>query len=223
MVRRGVIFLAVLVGTAGGWGAGCVGPAHQIEPLPSEQVADTIYVVSHGWHAGIVFAPADTLRHLRLREQLPISTNYLEIGWGDAGYYPNPDPGLWALLRGGLWPTESVAHLIALDLPVKKYFPNREIVRLHLTRTQQRKLNRFFYEAFELDRDGSPIYVTDGLYPDSGFFEGQASYHVFHNCNHWVAEALQAAGFPMRPLFTLTRRQLMHQVRGVGHVVQEAR
>jgi uncharacterized protein (TIGR02117 family) len=200
-----------------------VGPAHQIDSLPREQVADTIYVVSHGWHAGIVFAPADTLRHLKLRERLPISTRYLEVGWGDAGYYPNPDPGLWALLRGGLWPTNSVLHLIALDLPVEKYFANREIVRLYLTHTQQKNLNRFLYEAFRLRDGGVPLYVTEGLYPASGFFEGRATYHLFHNCNHWVAEALEAAGFPMRPLFTLTRRQLMHQVRALGEVIQEAR
>ncbi len=223
MVRHGIVFIFLLAGTPLVSSTGCVGPAHQIDPLPPEQVADTIYVVSHGWHAGIVFAPADTLRHLRLRDRLPISTRYLEIGWGDAGYYPNPDPGLWALLRGGLWPTNSVVHLIALDLPVTEYFRNREIVRLQLTRTQQRNFNQFIYDAFKLDGNRSPIYITDGLYPDSGFFKGRANYHVFHNCNHWVAEALQAAGFPMRPFFTLTRRQLMHQVRGVGEVIQQAR
>lgn len=223
MDRRGFGLFSVILVALIVVGPGCVGPAHQLDPPPPEQVADSIYIVSHGWHAGIVIEPEDTLEALQLRERLPIATDYIEIGWGDAGYYPHPDPGVWTLLKAGLWPTNSVVHVIALDRRVDQYFRGREIVRLLLTRAQSEKLRQVIYEAFQLDAGDDPIYVTDGLYPESAFFKGSATYHLFHNCNHWVAEVLRAAGFPTRPLFAMTKRQLMHQIRPLGDVIQEER
>lgn len=216
-VAAGVLIAVVLTVVEG-----CVGPAAPREPLPAPQAAASIYIVSHGWHAGIVLNPTDPLQQLGLKQRLLLGAKYLEFGWGDAGYYPNPDPGLGALLKAGLWPTKSVVHVVAFDIPVTKFFPGSEVIRLELSAKEMAALNRFIYKSFRLEPHG-PVVVKAGLYGESAFYQSRLKYHLFHNCNHWVARAMKAAGLPTRPAFALTKRQLLAQLRPLGQVIQPSK
>ncbi|MFO7315144.1 DUF2459 domain-containing protein, partial [Rhodothermus marinus] len=52
-----------------------------------------------------------------------------------------------------------------------------------------------------------------GLYGrESFFYAAHGRYHLFNNCNHWVARALRAAGLPVHPGRTLTIRDLWRQI-----------
>lgn len=190
-------------------------PATAGDGLPRE-----IYVVNHGWHAGIAVAredvPAGALPDLDVLD----GAAYFEVGWGDAGYYPNPDPGLWALLRAALWPTPSVLHVAGLPRAPTAFFPGHQIVRLELSEEGGAALLAYIRSAFALDDEGGVQREGPGLYGDSRFYRGRDRYHLFNNCNHWVARALRAAGVPINPARALTATGLLRQVRAAGEIVQ---
>lgn len=209
MIRYGSL-LVVLTG----WLtlAGCLGPVGELYPPADTDSKRTIYVVQHSWHAGIVLASEHLSGDLRfLQDDFPGSTHF-EFGWGDARYYPAADPGIGLLLRAALWPTPSVVHVAALDRPPRRYFPRTEVIEVTLSAKGYGRLVEYLVSEFKED----PEAVASGLYGPSNFYAGHRYYHVFHNCNHWVARALRRAGCPITPLYALTVDNLMGQVRSFG-------
>ncbi len=199
--------LAALLGLSGCREAAGV----RFPPAPGEPVR-TVYVVDHGWHAGLVLRLAD------LPEGWPALDDfagaaYLEFGWGDAGYYPHPDPGAGDLLKAGLWPTASVLHVAGLRRPPAQAFPEREVLQVELSREGFDRLAGFVAATFARDAEGAVRARGAGLYGDSRFYAARGRYHVFNNCNHWTARALRAAGCPVTSAYTLTARELLRQVR----------
>jgi hypothetical protein len=45
-----------------------------------------------------------------------------------------------------------------------------------------------------------PEELGPGLYGTSLFFRANGTFHLFHVCNHWIADLLDAAGVPTAPL-----------------------
>lgn len=201
--------LAACSGSAAGYGAAELGP-----PTP-------IYIVGHGWHAGIVIRRADLEQgQWPEAQQAFVDAAYLEVGWGDAAYYPDPDPGLGTLLRAGLWPTPSVLHVAGLHRPPSRVFPYSQIIRVQLTPAQLDALVAFIRDEYARGAGRHIVRHGPGLYGTSWFYRGTTRYHVFNNCNHWVARALQAAGQAVHPPRALTLDALLRQVRTVGDIVQ---
>ena len=65
---------------------GCVG-SHSWQALPeSSEDERTIYVVSHGWHTGLIL-PYESLSALPDLEKVLGESTYYEFGWGDADFY----------------------------------------------------------------------------------------------------------------------------------------
>jgi hypothetical protein len=50
------------------------------------------------------------------------------------------------------------------------------------------------------------------LYGNSRFYPARGRFHIFRNCNTWVAEGLGVAGVPISR-FTITAGSVMAQVR----------
>jgi hypothetical protein len=57
---------------------------------------------------------------------------YLEIGWGDAGFYQSRHYTLALTARALLAPSKSVVHVVGFDPPPEQAFPRASIVLLHL-------------------------------------------------------------------------------------------
>jgi hypothetical protein len=183
------------------------GPSGQA-PMPVDST--TIYVVRHGWHAGIAIRrahlPADRLPDL---PGVP-ETRFLEVGWGERHYYPSPDPGVGTFLRAGAWPTGSVVHAVPISGSVRGAFPQQRILRIRIGARDLDRLAAFLRASLHVqppdaapdsiasDSATSPqaVPAAPGYYPDSRFFASPLRYHLFQNCNHWIAEALEAAGCP---------------------------
>lgn len=172
-----------------------------------------IFVVGHGWHIGIA-AARGVLPAARWPEQLdfPAGT-FLEVGWGDSAYYRAEDPGLGAALRAALRPSASVVHVAAFRRPPPEVFPRSEVIRLHVSAAGADSLAAFFHAAYARDEAGRPRPLGPGLYGESRFYAGQARYHLFRNCNAWVAHALVAAGCPLRPGGVVTAGDVLRQLR----------
>jgi len=189
-------------------------------PIPVD--SSTVYVVRHGWHAGIALRRAH-LPEGRLPELEGVpETRYLEVGWGETHYYPNPDPGVWTFLRAGAWPTGSVVHAVPVSGSVPDAFPQQTIIRLRLSADALDRLAAYVRASLRVAPGdsaapaGRAIPAAPGYYPDSRFFASGLSYHVFQNCNHWAAEALEAAGCSTARWRTLTVGRVLKQAERCG-------
>ncbi len=191
-------------------------------PAPAQEV-EPVYVVSHGWHAGLVIRRTDaTAVQWPEQDDFPDAT-FLEVGWGDRDFYQDPDPSLGDRLKGAFWPTPSVLHIVGFRREVTAYFPASEIIRIDLPEANVDSLAAYIHRAYARDEAGRPIPLGPGLYGQSRFYEGRERYHLRKNCNTWAARALRAAGVPLRPAEVLTAGDLLKQVRRFGKVIQEAR
>ncbi len=189
-------------------------------PVATPEV-EPIYLVSHGWHVGIVIRRTDaTAAHWPEQDDFPEAT-VLEVGWGDRDYYQDPDPGVGKLLKAGLWPTKSVLHVVGFSRRVTAYFPRSEIIRIDVPEAGVDSLAAYIHDAYARDDEGRPFALGPGLYGESRFYAGRQRYHVFKNCNTWAARALRAAGVRVRPAEILTADDLLAQARPFGETIQE--
>ncbi|MBL4941807.1 MAG: DUF2459 domain-containing protein [Colwellia sp.] len=181
----------------------------------------TIYLVNHGWHAGIVLHQSDMLdSDWPAIENFP-KAQYLEIGWGDSSFYQSADPHLGLILKAALLPTDSILHLVGFDDAVASYFPNSEIISITLTTSSFTQLSRTIATSFALNETAQVKSLGVGLYGNSHFYPSKERYHLFNTCNVWVAKALHSAGLPITPARAMSVQNLMYQVREFGKIIQE--
>lgn len=197
---------------------GCAAPI--VKPIPPGPVDATIYVVSHAGHTGIALRKADVPAGLwpELRD-FP-DARYLEVGWGDADYYPMPDPGLCTTLKAAFLPTDSVLHVVGFDTAVPRYFSGNEVVAIGVPRAAAANLARYIDDAYRRSDAAPAVAISPGLYGDSRFYPARQRFHLLRTCNVWIAGALRAAGLPVHD--DITSAGLMAQVRALGRVVQPA-
>lgn len=212
----------LIVGVTAAWlvflATRCHLPRHAVQPTADSTSA--IYVVQHGWHAGIAVRRADVPDdRWPILEDFP-DARYLEVGWGEARYYPGQSRGVWGVLRAGAWPTGSVLHVVPIHRAVPDRFPERTVVRVPVDSTALNALTAFVAQSFVADSTGRPPVAASGYYVDSRFYRSSLTYHVFNNCNHWSAAALEAVGCDVSPRWSFTVGQVMRQARECGALVQ---
>ncbi|MEA2079295.1 MAG: DUF2459 domain-containing protein [Pseudomonadota bacterium] len=212
-IRIWILFLAASC-------SACTAPVRET-PAPSEsEPRKTIYLVSHGWHAGIVLRRAEISdSDWPALEDFP-DAHYLEVGWGDMDFYLTPDPHWGLTLKAALWPTASALHIIGFNGPVPAYFPYSEIIRIELSSAGFEQLSHTIAASFATDEVGNTTSLGPGLYGNSRFYLSRETYHLFNTCNVWTARVLRAAGLPITPLRAITAEDLMSQARKFGIVVQ---
>jgi hypothetical protein len=77
---------------------------------PACDATRTLYVVSHGWHSGLVVERADLVKRL---PGLALGEGSLvEIGWGEARFYQAREATPGMALRAVLQPNESVLQVV---------------------------------------------------------------------------------------------------------------
>ena len=188
-----------------------------------------VYLVRHGWHAGVAVrrpdltsatgAAASPLRSVL--DAFP-EVRYLEIGWGEARYYPGKIRGVWGAVRAGGWPTASVLHVVPVPETVPAAFRENTIVRIPVGPGELEALTQYLAASFVADSAGAAIPAADGFYPGSRFYRSGLTYHVFNNCNHWAAAALEAAGCDTAPRRTFTVGQVVRQAETCGTLIQRS-
>lgn len=213
MIRIWILFLVFSFAT-------CAVQIREASASSENKSRKTIYLVSHGWHAGIVLRHADI--HSNIWPKLGNFSNmeYLEVGWGDLDYYQTPDPHLGFALKAVLLPTASVLHIVGFNGHVPVYFPYSEIVRIELSSAGFERLSRTIASSFALDKSGNVKSSSPGRYGNSRFYLSRETYHLFNTCNVWTARALRAAGLPITPATATSVGNLMSQARRHGVVVQ---
>lgn len=178
----------------------CAAPP-RIEPGDGEREL-TIYVVSHGWHTGIVIGIDDIPPGACAEAQEFPHASFIEVGWGDRGYYRHPDPGIGTASRAALFGGPGVLHLVGLDHSPRVEFPQSVVVAMLVSRQGMRRLCAYVAASFERDVEGKPRYLGPGLYGVSRFYGSRERFHLFNTCNIWTARALREAGLPIGPSLT---------------------
>ncbi|HXW23406.1 MAG TPA: DUF2459 domain-containing protein [Xanthobacteraceae bacterium] len=185
----------------------------RLYPPAAGEPTGTVFVVSHGYHAGIVL-PRAALAEVASRRGYPalvaVSARFaaypfLEIGWGDEGFYRSV-PTLASLTvamaaRALFMPgNPSVLHVVGLIYPPRSAFPAADIIALDLSSDGfARMLGRIdatFAPAGGVAADD----LGAGLYGPSRFYRANGTFNIFQVCNHWLADLLDAAGVPTAPV-----------------------
>jgi uncharacterized protein (TIGR02117 family) len=201
------LFVAAVIGSAR-WGDRSLWPPAVGAP------ATEVFVVSHGYHAGIV-VPRVALAEQGSRRGLSalgyIAKRFagydrLEIGWGDESFYREVPAlesltvalALRALLRPG---NPSVLHVVGIGDDPRAKFSNSDLVRIDLGEAGFERLADKLDATFAHGPDGfRPEKLGPGLYGESLFFRANGAFHLFNVCNHWIAGLLDAAGVPTAPV-----------------------
>jgi uncharacterized protein (TIGR02117 family) len=200
---------------------GCVRPIKGLYPPAADAPRKTIFVVSHGWHTGLVLPKAD-LREAKwpMLQDFP-HAEYLEFGWGDAGYYPAEHGTLWLAIKAVCWPTPSVIHVAGIEKDVTNSFPESDVVQIDLSEAGLERLSEFIQREFQLSIAGKPIPAGKGLYGDSRFYQGRSKFYFPKMCNQWTACALRAAGCPIRPLTSVSSGKVISKTKKIGRSIQD--
>jgi uncharacterized protein (TIGR02117 family) len=172
MPRYGGVALAVLL-------SACAQSA--IRPCEPTR---TIYVVSHGWHAGIVVEREDLLQKL---PALPArNEKYVEIGWGEERFYQARETSLSMALRAVLQPNPSVLQVVPVPGTPRSYFAGSEISEVGTDDAGYSAAVSRIASTFKpgLERLGP------SLYGQGAFYRAEGSFHLFNTCNTWVAAVL---------------------------------
>jgi len=201
-------------------GCAFIEPAAKQSSTLDDAPSVSIYVVSHGWHTGIVMRRSDVPAGLwPERADFP-EAEYLEVGWGDRAYYMAPAFDLWITIKAGLWPTASALHVVGFSGPIMGYFPRSDIVELELSARRLEPLVRLIHDSHAREGAERVAPLRRGLYGNSRFYPSGERFHLFNTCNVWTARALRAAGFPISTPLALTAAGVLGQVRQFGRCLR---
>ena len=172
--------------------------------MPAVTGNEEIYIVSHGWHTGIV-VPAQKIQNKlpKLRERFG-DIPYIKFGWGDKNYYQAKEKTTGLTINAILWPTESVIHAVAVPQKADNYFANSVVETLCLGGREYSSLLRFISDSFYKDEHGEIIELKGGVYGNSQFYKGVGNFYFMNTCNKWTAKGLKSAGMDISPTFKLT-------------------
>ena len=98
-------------------------------PVEEGGPRETVFVVRHHWHAGIVVDAALAVEHLPPLPPSLQDARWLEMGWGDATFYQADQTDSGMALQALLLPTPSVMHVVAMDRSPQEIFAHGPMVR----------------------------------------------------------------------------------------------
>ena len=126
-------------------------------PPPDGPPPKTVYVMSNGWHAGLVLPRADIPPEMGPACQDFADHRFVEVGWGAKGFYMARSIRPTLVLRTLCWPSPSVMHIVGFDEPPEQVFQNVELVEIQLSEAGFRNLCQCVGEALARDAAGQPI------------------------------------------------------------------
>jgi uncharacterized protein (TIGR02117 family) len=179
--------------------------------------ARVVYLSSNGWHTGIVL-PVSQIPPDRLpaKAYFPGAT-FLEIGWGEAGFYRAKEITFMLSLKALFASEASVMQVVGFSQPLGQFFPQNDNIEIELSTEGFDRLLTFVENAFSRGENGQPVFLGPGLYRNSYFFASDTRYHALRTCNAWVARALWESGLPLRPFLAIRSATLLDQVAPWGH------
>lgn len=192
--RRHLPALALLALSA------CAGASREkpLSPAPLPPGAGTVSLITHGWHTDVAIPAAEVSGPLaRFRSLFP-GARSLVFGYGKRTFMiaPAHTLGEWII---GPFPGPAAIEVSAISTDATTAYGVAHVQRLALPPGGAASLSAFLWRAFAKTPSGEPHYIAQGNFPGSLFYQAESRYGLLHTCNTWSAEALAAAGLPVRP------------------------
>jgi len=205
-ISAGLLSLAFLLG-------GCAISDVELWPPTPGTPTEEIYVSLDTWHAMIAI-PQKNVQDLQHFSDMPSLKTlaaeqpaFEEWGYAERAWYLENRQGLSGVLRALFWPTDGVVEIA-------------EYNQVWADRTPQHPSDLFI---FRISQEGyqrlrrhlrSTIISSDPIETvrNSRFFRAARSYHLFHQCHHYAALALQEAGLPISTFWAFNRSSLALQL-----------
>ncbi|MEL6978640.1 MAG: DUF2459 domain-containing protein [Pseudomonadota bacterium] len=186
-------------------------PERALAPEPGRE----IWLVDHGFHVGLLL-PRAALEDTPMAGAAP-GAAWFEIGWGDEAFYlralETAETPLDLAPQALLWPTPSVLHVGAFAAPPPRVFAAERLLRLPADAGALAALRRATLAALT----DPPERIAGGLYGGaSAFYRGRGAYSVIYVCNHWLSDALRAAGYPTTWFWSTAPAGLFAELRWRG-------
>jgi len=182
---------------------------------PTDRPA-TIYVVARGWHTDVGLEVAAIDANLRpLAAEFP-GARYLLFGFGERDWLLTRQHTLWHAIEAAL-PEPAAILVTAISAPPEVAFAEYAVAAATVPESGRARLEAFL--AAEMSATpfaAGPRPIAAGPYPGSQFYAATDSYTLFHSCNTWTAEALEAAGLAVRPEGVLFAVQVMARSHAAG-------
>jgi uncharacterized protein (TIGR02117 family) len=198
--------------------AGCAPPP--AAPPETPRSGAFLYLVNHGWHVGIAVERREVPEAIWPESAEFSGFRYLEVGWGDADYYPAARGTIGLALKAAFSSKGSVLHVAAFDAPPPEFFDGAKMIEVPLSRRGLEDLARFIHATYARDASGRPVVVAPGLYGQGAFYRATGQYRLQDNSNNWTARALAVAGCPIDAAGAITAGRVMHGARGFGRVIR---
>lgn len=179
--------------------SGCASPNRAAKPSADDCLS--IGVWSNGLHTSLALPTAFLPAGHPVRRLFPQARHVL-IGYGEAAFYQDEDPGLLRTLDAITPPSPAVLHIIASETgPVERtLWRPRTFRRVALSQEGVARLAAEIEASLALDADGAAQRVGEGRVAGrSAFVRARPGFHLFHMCNHWTAARLRAAGVDVNP------------------------
>jgi uncharacterized protein (TIGR02117 family) len=181
-----------------------------------------LYVKSNGWHTGFIVPAAALQKAFPQLKQRFSDTPFLEVGWGDKGFYLADQVTAGITLAAMFWSPGTVIHLVAVPATVEAYFPHSQLQKLCVTEQDYAQLIQFIVSSFYQNDAGQLVPLKKGLYGNSQFYQATGHYHLFNTCNKWTATGLHQAGLAIDPLLKLSANNVMNYLQAQNRALSNS-
>jgi hypothetical protein len=199
--------------------AGCstapISPAESAAPsaVGAAPRASTVYVARRTWHVDVGFATTELEPPLAALIATRPEARYWFFGFGDRRYLMAREHHGGDLLAA-LFPGDGLVLATTLTAAPDEAFGVDGVARISLSAAQAHALQAFVWQTLATS-NGAPGAPQSGPYEGSYYFPASMRYSALHTCNTWAAEALGAAGLPIRSSGVVLAGQLWTQVRAL--------
>jgi uncharacterized protein (TIGR02117 family) len=175
----------------------------RLYPPPLGAPRTTIFLVDNGLHSDLALPRSALLGDPLIGRAAAMTTGdpWVLVGWGDARFYEESGisvarvlDGLSALFAPG---RASVVHLEGLTSQPDMAFVSADARPIELSEAGFGRLIARIDRSLARDAGGAPVRLAVATGPDEAFFLSGERFSLIHLCNHWTAEALNAAGLPV--------------------------
>jgi len=178
---------------------GCAAPVQGLWPPQDGAPSHTIVVSLDTWHATIAF-PLSPFSFDR-------QSAFEEWGYAEQAWYLEGRQGITGAMRALFWPSPGVIEVGLHDRiwAARTPQPPSDVFIFRLSESGYHRLRLHLRSTIGATE---PIVVVGG----SRFYPSKQSYHLFHQCHQYAAEALREAGLPIAAWAAFSRTSLAMQL-----------
>lgn len=171
-----------------------------------------VWLISDPLHTAMVF-PYDWLLESGFVPPAGLANApYINLSWGDrVAYFQHELLGPWQIFRAFFTPTPSVMEIIPINGYVAENCQQQRVWRKLVPREYGPALAAFLNCMSRTGADSRPLVAGPSSWGEGYMLESPHSYYLPRICNVWTAQAMEACGCSVQPLFGLTANGLIRQ------------